>query len=109
MNRKVEGLRSLENKLMPISREELARCVEQELGDSDLAEQIRRDTSFDLVTVNTAHIDEMEVDFHIYDGILPKNEAICGNVVELALKELPYNKRKWNQFTSSIRLKQDNF
>ncbi len=104
MNRRVERLTSLENKLMPISREELAACVEQELGDLELAEQIRNDTSFDVVTVNTAQIDKMVVTFHRYGGVVPKKKVICGNVVELALQKLPYNKQKWRQFTGSIKL-----
>lgn len=74
----------------PISREVLARCVELETRDFELAERIRKDDSFDFAEASSIDVDRMQVRLDKFKGEIPVFETYCGHVVEKALKELGY-------------------
>jgi len=74
----------------PISREVLARCVELEIRDFELAEKIRADDSFDFAEVSSMEIGGMQVRLVKAKEAVPVFETYCGHAVEKTLKKLGY-------------------
>ncbi len=68
----------------PISRDGLATCVLQELGDEKLGQQVFDDTSFDAVIANNTGTKIM---FVTSEAPVPLYDTYCGDVVRIALRE----------------------
>ncbi len=91
------------NGLKPISREAIARCIEIEKGDMDLAEKLRSDSSFDVAIVSSGNLSTMEVKLFKFDGEVPLFDTYCGDAIRKAMAQLPYD--KGYRYSSCIRIK----
>ena len=89
----------------PISKEALARCVEQETHNSDLAARIRDDNSFDVMLVSTGFVDHMKVAKAECDVSIPIYPHYCGHAIQKALELLPYYKGWYYTFSGTIALR----
>ena len=90
------------NGLKPISKEAIARCVIAETGDTNLAEKVRSDSSFDVAISTSAIVEIMEVELFRYTGKVPMFDSYCGTAIQKALAKTPYD--LGYEFSSSVRI-----
>tara|TARA_Y100000310_G_scaffold300603_1_gene336413 strand:+ start:129 stop:419 length:291 start_codon:yes stop_codon:yes gene_type:complete len=88
------------NRLKPISREALARCVE--LTDQSLADKVRLDNSFDVAIISSCVIGQMEAELFKYNGDIPLFDLYCGHAIKKVMSKLPYD--VGYDYPSSVRI-----
>ena len=87
----MKTLKELPNVSKPISREAIARCIEVETRDRDLAERVRADTSFDVAIVSFAIAEDMKVELFRFDREVPLFDSYCGDAIGKAMAQLSYD------------------
>jgi hypothetical protein len=90
------------NGLKPISRESLARCIEVQTQDKDLAELVRNDSSFDVAIISSSMVNYMTVELFKYNGKVPVFNSYCGHAIEKIMNKLPYGMDY--TFSSSVKI-----
>jgi len=91
------------NGVKPISREAVARCIEADIHDEELAQMVRSDTSFDVAValVTTSDIDTMRPRLYRFYGEVPLFDRYCGTAIEKIVRQRPYGR---GTFGATVRL-----